>query len=230
MKPELTIGMAVYDDLDGVYFTVQSINAYHKEVRDRVEIIVLDNNPGGKHSGDIKDFMKWVPNGKYLPYGDWNSTAVRDVLFDVASSDYVLCVDSHVQLMPHSIERLIDFYNQNPYCPNLIQGPIIFDDLESYATNFNHEWRNNMLGVWGKDDRGSDPMGHPFEIDMQGLGVFSCRRINGLGLIGFSVGSVAKNGIFTRSIGRLGLLHCVYRLLDGIIDLDVRVVRCIIWR
>jgi hypothetical protein len=33
-----------------------------------------------------------------------------------------------------------------------------------------------MWGVWGNDPRGADPAAAPFEIPMQGLGVFACRR------------------------------------------------------
>jgi hypothetical protein len=33
-----------------------------------------------------------------------------------------------------------------------------------------------MWGIWATDPRGTDPNGEPFEIPMQGMGVFSCRR------------------------------------------------------
>jgi hypothetical protein len=33
-----------------------------------------------------------------------------------------------------------------------------------------------MWGIWATDPRGKDPEGDPFEIPMQGLGVFSCRK------------------------------------------------------
>ena len=46
MDKILTIGMAVYDDYDGVYFTVQALRLYHEICRsDRVEFIIIDNNP-----------------------------------------------------------------------------------------------------------------------------------------------------------------------------------------
>jgi hypothetical protein len=34
-----------------------------------------------------------------------------------------------------------------------------------------------MWGVWATDPRGHDPDGKPFEIAMQGLGAFSCRKV-----------------------------------------------------
>lgn len=33
-----------------------------------------------------------------------------------------------------------------------------------------------MYGYWGTDERGKDPDAQPFDIPMQGLGLFSCRR------------------------------------------------------
>jgi hypothetical protein len=33
-----------------------------------------------------------------------------------------------------------------------------------------------MYGVWATDPRGEDPQGAPFDIPMQGLGLFACRR------------------------------------------------------
>ena len=180
-KSDLTIGMAVYDDLDGLYFTVQAINAYHPEIRDRIEILVLDNNPDSEHGEAVADFLQHVKNARYFPYPDWKSTAVRDVIFSEARSDYVLCIDSHVLLMPGSIAKLIDFYKQNVYCGDLLQGPMFYDPLDTLATHFEYEWCSCMLGVWGYDQRGEDINGPPFEIPMQGLGAFACRKDGWLG-------------------------------------------------
>jgi hypothetical protein len=33
-----------------------------------------------------------------------------------------------------------------------------------------------MYGIWGTSSAGTDPDGMPFEITMQGLGLFACRR------------------------------------------------------
>ena len=42
----LTIGMATYDDYDGVYFTIQSIRFHNPELDGQLEFVVIDNNPG----------------------------------------------------------------------------------------------------------------------------------------------------------------------------------------
>ena len=38
----LTIGMATYDDYDGVFFSVQAIRMYHPEITDQIELLVID--------------------------------------------------------------------------------------------------------------------------------------------------------------------------------------------
>jgi hypothetical protein len=58
---------------------------------------------------------------------------------------------------------------------------MLYDDGKLLATHFEPVWREQMWGIWGSDPRGQDPEGDPFEIPMQGLGVFSCRKAAWLG-------------------------------------------------
>lgn len=44
---DLTVAIATYDDFDGAYFTIHSILVHHREILDRVEFVLLDNNPEG---------------------------------------------------------------------------------------------------------------------------------------------------------------------------------------
>jgi hypothetical protein len=79
------------------------------------------------------------------------------------------------------LKRLIDFYDSGLDGGNLLQGPIIYDDLKNYSTHFDFTWRGHMLGTWQTDERGSDKDNDPFEIPSQGLGLFSCRKDSWLG-------------------------------------------------
>ena len=72
--------------------------------------------------------------------------------------------------------RLKAFYRDHPGCTDLLQGPLVYDDLQNISTHFAPEWRAEMWGTWATDPRGHDPEGDPFEIPMQGLGAFSCRK------------------------------------------------------
>ena len=60
---------------------------------------------------------------------------------------------------------------------DMIQGPMLDDRLEGpTASHFDPVWGAGMYGQWGLDDRATDAGGEPFEIGMQGLGLFACRR------------------------------------------------------
>src|SRR5262249_33983633 len=126
----LTIGMACYDDFDGVYFSVQTLRAMHAEVMDQVRILAIDNHPDSEHGRAVADFLRWVPNGQYVPYSAWTGTAVRTLLFEeLSSTPLTLCMDAHVLLMPGALRALLDFFEANPDCADLIQGPLLYDNL-----------------------------------------------------------------------------------------------------
>ena len=42
---KITIGTCVYDDYDGVYFTIQSIRLNNPDLLDRIEFVIINNNP-----------------------------------------------------------------------------------------------------------------------------------------------------------------------------------------
>jgi uncharacterized membrane protein YphA (DoxX/SURF4 family) len=168
--PELTIGMATYDDFDGVYFTLQALRLYHD--LDNTELLVVDNY-GCPHTRDL--VQTWA-RGTYVLANDVVGTAIaKDTVFRNASGTAVLCCDSHVLFEPGVVARLKRFYRDHPTCDDLLQGPLVYDDGELVSTHFDPVWRDQMWGIWATDPRGRDPGGEPFEIQMQGLGVFSCR-------------------------------------------------------
>lgn len=180
-KGELTIGMATYDDFDGVYFTLQSIRFHHPEVLDKLSFIVIDNNPGGEVGQALSDLGNWIKNYQYIPFEEYNSTAVRDLIFRKANTEYVMSVDSHILIKNGGIAHLIDWLDAHPESMDLIQGPLIYDDTTSYSTSFHPMWRGGMYGAWHSDARGANAEGAPFEISMQGLGLFACRKEAWLG-------------------------------------------------
>ena len=180
-SPKLTIGMATYDDFDGVYFSIQAIRMFHSEIINDIEFLIIDNNPGGEHGKEIKNFCNHIKNIKYVPFEKYKSTAVRNKIFEHASSPSVLSMDCHVFFEAGSLKKLIDYYDLNPDSKNLLQGPLIYDDLKNISSHFNPIWQSQMYGVWATDQRACDKNGEPFEIPMQGLGVFSCRKDAWLG-------------------------------------------------
>jgi len=172
----LTIGMATYDDWDGVYFSVMAIRLFHPEITDRTEIVVIDNNPGGKIASQLADLANWVKNYRYIPAPRPGGTASRDLVFRYSNAEFVLCMDSHIFFVPGSLAALLDYLEANPNTPNLLQGPMLYDDITNISTHWDPAWRDGMFGTWGTDSRGVDPSAPPFEIPLQGLGMFACRR------------------------------------------------------
>ncbi len=175
-KHKLCIGMATYDDYDGVYFSVQAIRLYHPEILEDTEIIVIDNHPDGPCGEALKNLGNWVQSYRYIPCEDIKGTAVRDFIFREANADYVMCMDSHVFVQSGAIKQLLDYFEANPKTPDFLQGPLISDNMTGLSTHFKPEWSQGMYGTWGYDDRASESHNDPFEIPMQGLGLFACRR------------------------------------------------------
>ncbi len=168
--------MATYDDFDGVWFTIQAIGMYQPEVLADVSFLVIDNHPEGDAGPPLKALEAWLPNYRYVPFDGYRGTAVRDLVFREACADIVCCVDSHVLLQPGSLAHLLEWFTAHPGSNDLLQGPLLYDSLEPGATHLKPTWGAGMFGQWDRDPRVDQPDGEPFEIQMQGLGLFACRR------------------------------------------------------
>ncbi|MCJ0907144.1 glycosyltransferase [Rhodococcus sp. ARC_M6] len=203
---DLTIAIATYDDFDGAYFTIHSILTHHREVLDRVEFVLLDNFPEGLPAPILESFAKYIPRFRYIPFTDVRSTAVRDILFRKATGKYVLVLDSHVILAPGSLASLLAHFDADPDTDDLIQGPMLSQDSSHIAaTHMEPRWKRGMFGAWGVDPRAKENPEVPFEIDMQGLGSFACRRGAWPGL----------NAHFTGFGGEEGYIHEKFRINGG---------------
>ena len=203
-QPFLTIGMPHYDDYDGAFFTLQSIRLYHPEILSDVELMVVDNNPTSKHGVELKKLMGNIPGGVYHSFEEWKGPWVKDVVFRQAKGQFVLCLDSHVLIPPGALRRLVDFYKQNPSTNDFYQGPLLYDSMRAVASHFEPIWRGDMWGIWASDNRADDPDHAPFEIPMQGMGLFSCRRDAWIAVGGF-------NRMFSGFGGEEGYIHTKFR-------------------
>ena len=133
----LTIGMATYNDFNGVYFTLQSLRLY-QDLRD-TELLVVDNYG----CPDTKRLVEgWVHGARYVLATEVRGTAAaKDRVFREAQGEAILCCDSHVLFAPGAIRRLKEYYREHPGCPDLLQGPLVYDDLETISTHFDPVWR-----------------------------------------------------------------------------------------
>lgn len=206
---KLTIGMSCYDDFDGVWFTIQSICLYHPEVLNDVRFIVVDGNSDGDHGKEVERLVARLRNkhgqcGLYVKNVSWASTASRDYVFQYAETPYVLCVDSHVMIAPGAIKKLIEHYDKNPTCKDLIQGPIMDDSGNIMATSMSPEWSYNMYGKWKYEPEKLKTQ-QPYNIEMMGLGLFSCTKEHWQGF----------NRGFTGFGGEEGYIHHKFRKNGG---------------
>ena len=168
--------MVTYDDLDGVWFTIQAIRMYQAEVLADVSFLVIDNHPEGDAGPSLKALEAWLPNYRYVPFDGYRGTAVRDLVFREACADIVCCVDSHVLLRPGALTHLLEWFGANPGSKDLLQGPMLYDSIEPRATHLEPAWGAGMFGQWERDARIEESDCEPFEIAMQGLGLFACLR------------------------------------------------------
>lgn len=206
-----SVGMAVFRDFDGVYFTTQSLLAHHGHLVG--QIVVVDNDPNPR----IEKYCRTI-GAKYVPFPEPKGTAApRQEIFRHATHDRVLVVDSHVLLEPGALDAL-DVAVQDD---DLYHGPLIYDWGKTCATHMDDVWRGEMWGIWGHartradtapfswvgtkaitlatgevdptvkpeypDYLGSlDAQGYhlpteKFEIPAHGMGLWACRRDSWLG-------------------------------------------------
>ncbi|MFI2241737.1 glycosyltransferase [Streptomyces chrestomyceticus] len=174
---ELTVGICTYDDFDGAWFTIASLMLHHSHLMPRTEILLIDNHPEGPAAAPLKALDGKVGNLRYVPVTTVRSTAVRDMLFRLATGDIVVVLDSHVLLAPGALDAVLDHYTRRPDSRDLLQGPLLTDDGGTVSgTHLNPVWSDGMYGQWDVDPRGTAPDGEAFDIPMQGLGTFACRR------------------------------------------------------
>jgi glycosyltransferase involved in cell wall biosynthesis len=146
---KLTIGMAHYDDFDGVYFSIQALRMYH-DMSD-IELIVVDNSPHTDAGKTVSTFINDIAFAKYIAYDEVVGAAnAKNRIFHEAQTDLVLCIDCHVMLPPGSIRRLINWYNFNPNNKDLLTGPLVYNNLHDIATHFDLSWRGDMWGIWSR--------------------------------------------------------------------------------
>ena len=169
--------MAAYDDADGVQFTIQSIRAQSHNLH---EIIVVDNNPTSAHGKTTAEFC-FKAGVKYIPYTVKKSTSIRNIAIAAATGTHILCVDCHIVLTANTYTRLFTYLNNNKDSDNLFHGVMTDDRFQPVWTHMNPIWDEEFYGSFATDVRGLTLNKEPFEIPMQGLALFACKRDTWLG-------------------------------------------------
>ena len=207
MEKILTIGMATYDDFDGVFFTIQSLRMHHPICNtDQVDFVVLDTNPSGSHGKEVKDFVtnSLQGRGKYIAKEEGNISSFNKYeIVNYASGKYVLILDCHVLLQTHAIPSLITYYHKNPNCKDLVQGPLLYDNLHNVSTHFEPQWRGDMYGIWATNLE-QYKLRIPFEIPMNGMGLCSFEKSNWPGINEHFIGFGGEEGYIAEKFRQRG--------------------------
>lgn len=203
-QQKLTIGLISNNDFEGVYLTIQSIRMHHPEIADQINIIVVDNNPDGKHSKLLQGLEQQIENIYYFPYREIQGSAVKDLVFREARTPFVMCVDSHVLIVPGAIKRLLEYFDAHPNTHDLLQGPLLNHDLHNISTHLISEWEKGMFGKKGYDERGNDINAPSFEIQMQKLGLFACAKDAWPGFNSHFKGCIGGEGYIHEKIRQRG--------------------------
>ena len=173
----LTIGMLTHDDYDGVYFTINAIRTYHQDVLDQLHFVVVDNNPDSAHGREVQNLLRILPNAHYTAARGTTGSVLKNIVFEVAPTDQVLCLDCHVLLWPNSLKRLMKFYELNPSMRHdLIHGPLLTEQHNVLATHMEPNFRGWNFGTWANNGKANSETDAPFEIPLHGMGLFACSR------------------------------------------------------
>jgi glycosyltransferase involved in cell wall biosynthesis len=142
---KLTIGMASYNNYAETWFSIQALRMYH-DLTD-TEILVIDNYGDDR----LRDFITSWGNGQIryiLDTTKRGTAAAKNKVFEYANGEWVFCIDSHVMLAQGAVARLKNYFTENPQCTDLLQGPLLYDNLISGADSFSDKWSDGMWGQW----------------------------------------------------------------------------------
>jgi len=160
-KPRITIGMATYDDFEGVWATVQSVFLHNEwEAPEDVQIVIVDTSPrASEHRKLVQDFVAKgghsskggrTPNIKYVEMPENpGTTEPRNRIFELADAPVVCVMDCHVMLPSNALLRLSVWFDNNQDFDGLVHGPLVYDNLHAMSTHFDDQFRGGMWGTWG---------------------------------------------------------------------------------
>lgn len=154
MKPKLTVGMATFNDFEGVWATVQSVFLHNQwESPYDVEIVIVDTSPNGsEHKRLVQGLVAKHQGHHHIKYMELpqvvGTTYPRDIIFSIATAPAVVVLDCHVMLPINALLRLSVWFDKHPDCKDIIHGPMWYDELSGPATHFADQFRGGMWGTW----------------------------------------------------------------------------------
>jgi len=176
----LTLGTPVYDDFDGLFFTLKALQVYHTKVFENSEIIVVNNNPMGVDASDIKRLvseLNYTGMVRLIELKEPQGTApAKQKVIDSATNDWVVVFDSHVLFAERAFDYLLRVIETGEHDRDILSGPLVGANNKSLSTHYLWKWRGNLLGIWGTNPAAEDIEGPPIEIPGVGTGVFAVNK------------------------------------------------------
>ena len=203
-KPILTIGMPTCYDYSGALLSVVALKEYQSFSDGDIEILVIDNTPDDEYSSSLKKQIKGFANPliRYEEFKEKRGPAEsKNQVFERATGEYVICMDSHVMFDEGSIARLKEFLKDLPedQKDDFFTGPLKGNE-GNYSTHFKDIWRGEMWGIW-ETDKTLLETDELKPIWAQGCGLMLVRRESWLGF----------NKNFKGFGGEEGYIHEKYR-------------------
>jgi glycosyltransferase involved in cell wall biosynthesis len=149
----LTIGMPTCNDYTGALLTLVALKEYQSFDDGDIELLIIDNTPDEKYRNVLKEQLKGFSDEKirYIEFPAKRGPAeAKNQVFENATGEYVMCIDSHVMLNNGSVARLKEFLKNLPEDKkdDFFTGPLKGNE-GNYSTHFQDIWRGEMWGIWG---------------------------------------------------------------------------------
>ena len=152
-KPKLTIGMASWDDVEGVFWTLSILRQFHtpyySDLRDQVQLLVVDDMPTEQR--ELRHLCN-LSNAKFVHRSKNQGPAqAKTTVFEEADAEYTLLLDSHVLCLPGSIQYLLDAIDRDAIGNDIWSGPLVSENGGIIATELLPRWRGEFFGIWETD-------------------------------------------------------------------------------
>ncbi|WP_344963888.1 hypothetical protein [Streptomyces thioluteus] len=205
MTPLLTVAVTVPDDgHTAAYFTALALRLHHPEAAAPLRTPRRPRDPDAPAASALRGSPGCgtppATGSAARPCGTWRSA--RPAPSGCCAWELRVAAGARRGRPPPLLRR------RASRARDLLQGPPAEDDLCTVHTHRDPVFDGASFGTWGCDPRGAEADAPPFEIGMQDLGLFACRREAWAGFNPRLRGTARRRGTCTRSTGRRGRGCC----------------------
>ena len=150
-QPKLTIGMACFDDPQGVWWTLSAIRQYHVDIaREDVDLLVINDHPS--FSQDLMNMCALTKTRLVHKPKNRGPAHAKNSIWENAIGSHVLMLDCHVLLGKNSVDYILDAIDKDEIKQDMWCGPLRGEGGSVIATELDPELRGDFFGVWSVKD------------------------------------------------------------------------------